>query len=250
MKTTIVALLALSAATLGAQAPQPGTPAPPPAISAMGRGEARVAPDRATILFAVETRAATAAAASAENARLQQQALDALRKAGLPAERISTTGFSLTPDLQWDQEGRQSRVVGYVARNTVRAEVRDLAALGKIIDAVIAAGVNKVGALQFSGSREAEVRRESLQLAVQSACRDAVAVAAATGGTLGPLLEAQTMDTPRFGGGEMMMARAANSDAAQTPITPGELTLETTVSTRWAYAGPGATPAGGATACR
>jgi len=249
MKTLAVALVALSASALSAQQPLTLTPTPPPAISAVGRGEARVAPDRATILFAVETRAATAATASAQNATLQRRALDALRSAGLPADRISTTGFTLTPDLQWDQEGRVSRVVGYIARNTVRADVRELADLGKIIDAVIAAGVNKVGALQFSSSREAEVRRESLQMAVQSACRDAAAVAAATGGTLGPLLDAQTMDTPRFGGGEMMMARAA-SDAAQTPITPGELTLETNVATRWAYGAPGTTPAGGATTCR
>src|SRR5688572_18567860 len=74
-------------------APVQSTPSAPQ-ISTSATGEARVQPDRATILFAVETRAQTAARAGSENARRQQAVLDTLKKLGLGNGQLSTSGYS------------------------------------------------------------------------------------------------------------------------------------------------------------
>lgn len=242
--------LALFAAPLGAQPPQGPMPTPPSVVTT-ARGEARAVPDRATILFTVETRAQTAAQAGAQNATRSQAVLDALRKAGLGASQLSTVGYSMVPDVHYDPQGRSSKVVGYIARNSVRAEVERIAELGKLIDAAIAAGANGVGSLQFESSRAPEARQEALRMAMARACQDAAVLASAAGGTLGALLEAQTSEVqrPPMPYMEMAAARTMAADAS-TPISPGELTIEATVTTRWAYTaggGQGGAPAGGAT---
>ena len=127
----ILSALAAGAQSIVAQQPVPQTAQPiPPQISTSATGEARVQPDRATILFAVETRAQTAARAGSDNARRQQAVLDTLRKLGLASGQLSTTGYSVAPEMRHD--GKQ-QVVGYVARNMVQVDVRRIDQVGALI---------------------------------------------------------------------------------------------------------------------
>src|ERR671933_364918 len=58
-------------------------------IITTGQGEARVTPDRAVVFIGVESRAATAAQASADNARKQRAVIDTLRALGLASDQIA-----------------------------------------------------------------------------------------------------------------------------------------------------------------
>ena len=207
--------------------------APVPQISTSANGEARVQPDRATIMFAVETRAQTAAKAGADNAKRQKAVIDSLRKQGISEGQISTTGYSVAPEMRYD--GKQPQVVGYVARNTVRAEVAKIDQVGALIDAALGAGANVVSSLRFYSSKADEARKIALADAVAKARSDAEAMARAAGGALGTLLELSTSGAVRPMGEEFAMARMAASDAAQTPIEPGEQTVTVFVSARWAF---------------
>src|SRR5690349_24684382 len=134
MKWLISAAIMLSL-TSGAMAKNAPSQTPVPQISTSASGEARVQRDRATILFAVETRAATAAKAGSDNARRQKAVIDSLRKQGLAEGQVSTMGYSVAPEMRYD--GKQPQVVGYVARNTVRAEVNKIDQVGTFIDAAL-----------------------------------------------------------------------------------------------------------------
>lgn len=234
---------------VGAQAPEPGSaPNWVPEIGTSAIGEVKTAPDRATIVLGVETRSATAAAAGTENARKQTAVIAALRKAGVAEADIATVSYTMTPDMQYDEKLRTSRVVGYVASNMVRVQVKEIARIGGYIDAAIEAGANGVNSLQFSASRVEEFRRTALQTAMQRACRDAAAMAGAAGGRLGMLVQAVSNEMPNYPP-VPMYARAEVADAkASTPISPGEMTVSVTVQTRWRFvsaadaAGAGAAP--------
>lgn len=257
MKATVI-LAALGAAFLcttaaaRAQAPEPGSGQGwVPEINTSATGEVRTAPDRATIVLGVETRSETAAAASTENSRKQTAVIAALRKAGVADSDIATVSFTLTPDTQYDEKTRTSSVVGYVARNMVQVQVKDIERIGNYIDVTIAAGANGVNSLDFSTSREAEFRRTALRTAMQSACRDASAMAEAAGGRLGALIQAisnnMTSRSP-----QPMYARVQMADASQsTPISAGEMTVTVSVQTRWQFVGGGsAAPAGQSPDCK
>ena len=207
-------------------------------VVSSGRGETRVTPDRATVFIAVETRGQTAAAAAAENAERQRATLDTLRAMGLRAEQLSTLNYTISPDYSYDREGgAPPKVVGYVARNTIRAELRRLDQVGRVIDAALAVGANRIGGVQFSSSTYEEARRTALASAVANARANAEAMARAAGGSLGTLREvSSTWNTPeRDFAGSVVMEAAGRAAAAETPIDPGEFTITATVQTRWLF---------------
>src|SRR5687768_11252663 len=93
-------VLALSASVVApVEAQIDGSRAPErPSISVSAQGSTRITPDRATIQIGVQTQGATAAAASAENARVAQRVIAAIKAVGIGAEQISTVNYSVNPD--------------------------------------------------------------------------------------------------------------------------------------------------------
>jgi hypothetical protein len=195
-----------------------------------------VTPDRATITIGVQSRGATAAVAGGENAKRQRAILDTLRALGLTGDMLSTQNYSVSPEMQYPPNGGQPRVTGYQVTNTVRAEVRRLDDVPRIIDAALAKGANEISSLEFYSSKADSVRRSALAQAVADARADAETLARAAGGSLGSLIELSTSP------GEIRpftvtgpMQRMAT--AAPTPIEPGQTTITVTVSARWSFVG-------------
>jgi uncharacterized protein len=232
-----VATVACAAArAVPAQATAPGS-TPPSEIVTTGRGEARVSPDRATLLITVETRAATAAAAAAANATRQRATLDALRALGLGKDQLSTAGYDVAPEYAYDN-ARSPRVTGYVARNTVRAEVRQIDQVGRAIDAALGAGATTIASVQFSASNADSARRAALASAVTAARGDADVMARAAGGSLGPLLSLSTAvpEVVRpLAGVTPMRAMAAGANAPPTPLEAGDIDVTAEVTARWQF---------------
>ena len=237
----VLAFVALPALA-GAQQPQPVIPvAPqPPSVVAMGSSEIKVTPDRATVMVSVETRGRTAAAAGTENARITRVTLEALRAQRLPNEQLSTADYSVYPEQVWDENTRRPRITGYVARNTIRAEVRDMAKVGDVIDAALAGGATTIQGVNFWSSNLHLARRQGLERAIANACQDAAAIARGAGRTIGGPLELSSNDymaPPPMPMAMMSRDMAAKEASAPTPINPGEQTLTVMVQTRWSLGG-------------
>jgi uncharacterized protein YggE len=232
----LVAVALCAGAFLDIRAQTPATPvAATPQVVTTGEGEARIAPDRATIYLGVQTRSATAATAAAENARRQRAILDTLRAVGLSADLLSTINYSVTPEMQYDRPAGTPRVTGYTVNNTVRAEIRRLDDVARVIDAALAKGANQISSLEFYSSNADEARRSALAMAVAKARGDADAIARAAGGTLGALLEVTTNFSPVRPFEVSMRSAAVGQVAAPTPIEPGQQTVQATVTTRWQF---------------
>jgi uncharacterized protein len=208
--------------------------APTPQIVTTGVGEARIVPDRATIFIGLQTRAASASAAGAENARRQHAILDTLRALGLSSEQLATINYNVAPEMQYSPNGQTPpKVTGYTVTNTVRADVRRLEDVGRVIDASLAKGANEISSLNFYSSKADSVRRSAMSLAVQNARADAEVLAVAGGGRVGALLEISTSDqAPQPVIQRLSMAKAA---ARQTPVEAGEQAFSATVTVRWTF---------------
>jgi uncharacterized protein YggE len=200
----------------------------------LGTGQVRVTPNRATVMLAVETRGATAAAASVANARVQRAVIDTLRAMGLEGSAVSTSDFSVSPDE--DPEGTRPRRSGYVARNALSVEIASLGRVGPIIDAALARGATSAGQIVFRTSAADSAQQAALAAAATKASRQAAALATALGGSLGALIQATTNTR-----GEEFEVLGYGLEATRapfaigTPIAPGELTIEVRILARWRF---------------
>lgn len=212
-------------------------PVMPPSINVGARGEIKVAPDRATVHVAVETRAENAAAAASQNATIQQRVIAAIRALGVPQDRITTAQFNVFPEYRHDPN-REARLVGYRVTNTVVVELHQLDRVGPVLDAALGAGSNRITGLNFYASNTETARREAIARAIQTARGDAEAMARAAGGSVGPLIEAHVGAHYAPPPPMPMRMEAQMAGAPDTPINPGEQTVAVDVQTRWRFLPP------------
>lgn len=234
MKARVIAMAGLLAFSTGASAQDPAKP-PVPQIVTNAQGEVRVSPDRATISIGVQTRAATAADAAAQNARKQSGIIAAIKARGVPSDQIGTSNFNVIPETRYDREGQAApRTTSYLVMNTVIVELRKIDQVGPVIDAALSAGANQINSLTFGITAADSAKRIALASAVAKARADAEVMARAAGGSLGPLIELIAADVyvpmPRA---VMAMAKVGAEDS--TPIEAGQEVVRANVSARWQF---------------
>jgi uncharacterized protein len=235
--TLVVALFALSIKPASAQQADLLRQLPPQ-ILVSGRGEVKVTPDRANVQISVQSRAATAAAAAADNAKKQTAVIGEIKGLGIGDDQISTSNYNVSPEQRYEAN-KPPVITGYVVTNTLVVEVRNIATVGAVLDAALSHGANLISGLSFYSSNTETARHTAIAAAITAARADAEAAARAAGGTLGGLLEisigSSSPPIPR-----PMMIRGAVATASiqeETPISPGQETLSVQVSTRWRFVG-------------
>jgi uncharacterized protein YggE len=204
-------------------------------LSLSARGEVRIAPDMATVSAGAQTRADTAAEALAANAQAMSGVFRALERAGIARRDIQTSGLSLNAVYEpYDSErGRDQRIVGYEASNTVRVIVRDMDIVGRTIDALVSSGANQLQGVDFTHSDPAESRDEARRRAVAELNRLRSLYAEAAGISTGRLISLSESGSSQPS--PMMYARAeAISMDAATEVAPGEITISVNVDAVWA----------------
>ena len=207
-------------------------------IQVSGTGSVQVDPDRAAVTFAVETRGATAGAAAEANADVMDAVLRSHRAAGFDGLELATHGYSLRPEYSSVPNQRVREVVGYVARNNVRATVGTVNAVGRVIDRAVEAGANRITGITFFASDTGPARAEATALAVRAARSQAQVIAESLGYRLGRPLEVSggaSRPSPVPYQAEAMTLRAAD-----TPIEAGDQTVTANVSIRFALGPEGA----------
>ncbi len=199
-------------------------------LVATGDGYRDVAPDKATIVLGVETRARTPSAAGAANADRMTAIRTALVRAGVGARDISTSRYSL-----YLQMGRTQADTQYVASNMITVETKQLDQVGRLIDVGLAAGANNIGSLAYDLADRTSARNAALADAVANARKQAEVMAQAAGGRLGELVELSTQagEYRPFYAGDVSMRMAAS--AAPTPVSPGAVTVSASVTGRWRF---------------
>lgn len=202
-------------------------------IQVNGTGSVSVAPDRARVSFAVESQATTAAEASGANADVMDAVFSAIRAGGFAGLSLETFGYSLRPDYSNNNDQRGRQISSYTAVNNVGATVEDVNGVGRVIDAAISAGANRVASISFFASDTEEARQEALAMAVRNARTEARIIAESLGYQLGAALEvtggAQRPIAPYENAGMALASRRAD-----TPIEAGEQTVNASVSVRFA----------------
>ena len=206
-----------------------GPPPQPPQIVTRGEATVSRAPDQAWVSIAAETRAQSPAEAQKMAAEAMTSVQAALAKTGIAADAIRTTGYSLQPDMEY-QNGR-ARVRGYIARNQIEVRVDALDRLGPVLDAAGGSGATTLAGLRFDLKERRAIEQEALRLAVQDAMGRARALASGAGVSLGPIVRIDEQMSERPPMPYMAMrAETSMAQSPQTPVVPGELEIKAQVT--------------------
>jgi uncharacterized protein len=205
-----------------------------PTISVNGSAEVAVTPDRAVVRLGVQAESSAAAASQQEVNRVMREIVEAVKAKKIPERAIRTEDLSLFPvydTAQAARPGRQpeQRIVAYRASNVVSVELTDLAAVGGVVDAGIAAGANQVQGITFGLRDDASVRAAALRAAVADARAQAETVAAALGMRLDGVSE---VSVSGGGGGPPVPLRRVLA-VADTVVQPGEVSVSANVSAKY-----------------
>jgi uncharacterized protein YggE len=206
-----------------------------PEITATGRGDVLISPDRAVLLVNVETHASSAVRAASDNAAATTQTIAAVRAAGATPEQIKTSGYSV-----WmDYDSNRGRPKGFGARNTLRVEVTRIADLGKLIDASLSGGATQLQPIQFLGPEMDKARRDAIAAAVAKARGDAEALAAAAGGTLGELITLSGGNLSSPSGQWQLESVVVTGTSVPTNLNVSDLVVSATAVGRWRFVSRG-----------
>jgi len=202
-----------------------------PGLSVQGTGQAKLAPDQASISLSVMSQGQSAQEVQAENARKMQAVTEAVKALGVEDRFIRTSGISLQP--QYDYKNGERKLKGYAANNTIRVDVKELAKVGRVIDSALRAGAGKVDSLEFSLNAPERLEQMALRNAVADARSKAETIASALGKSIVGLKQVSESNSgymTRSYAMPMLAAAKTNGEAAaETPVSPGELELSATV---------------------
>ena len=199
-------------------------------INLSASGEVKVEPDLASISTGVTAEGETAREALSANTTAMKAVIAGLKSSGIDPRDIQTTNFSVSPRYQHFKDRRPPAITGYTVTNSVHIIVRDLKALGDILDKVVTLGANQIGGIQFDVSNSDALKDAARKQAVANALRKAKLLAEAAGAEIGEVLKI-TEESHSYSPRPQMMRTAMKSEAA--PIEAGSQNLSVRVSVTW-----------------
>jgi len=212
----------------------------PPVLIVSGNAQAEATPDEATVRLGIVRQETTAQAAQDQANRVAQAILSEIAKLGIPATQIRTSRLSLTPIYAPGprSDSREApRIASYSASNQVSIEVTNLTQIGPIIDAGLRAGSNQVDGILFRLKDDLPLREQALKKAVAEARRKAETMAEALNVRILGIQEVSETGSSVIPRGEGGFVTMAARETAPTPVSPGQVEVNASVTVKYLIAG-------------
>jgi uncharacterized protein YggE len=204
----------------------------PALVTVAGVGHLEREPDIARATLTVEATRESAAEARGVAAATADAVIAALRAVGIGEGDLRTASIDVNP--AWDHRDGGPVRVGFTVSSRLGVAIRDLDAVGRVIDAALGAGATGLDGVSFGVADPAPAAEEARRLAVVDARGRAATIAKAAGSKLGALVDVTEGEaggpSPRPHG--RTLAAMAMSDAA-TPVLPGRVEVTVSVVATW-----------------
>ncbi|WP_027727347.1 SIMPL domain-containing protein [Treponema sp. C6A8] len=200
----------------------------PRVITVSGSGTVSVSPDLVSVKFIVRSSGWNVSQTVERNAINTNNAIAAIKAAGLADDDIFTSDYKITQDNSQAYPGQ------YTVRNTISVIIRNPELTGKVIDAAVKqnVGANGVTDFEYMVSDRSTALRQARTLAIKDAQDAANLLAGASGCKVGNVLEISENYTSTSRNDGVMLAKAANS-MAETTIEPGKLDITSNVTIKY-----------------
>jgi uncharacterized protein len=197
-------------------------------VTAFGSAVIRVAPDIASVTFAVSRVAQTPREVFREAAQGAQAVREYLN--AKPAGEMGASGVQLSQ--QYSYSAGENRFVGYRAKVSFNLLMRDLDRLEEVLVALVDAGANEIEEVDMQTTRLHEVRAEVRTRAMNAAREKAEHYCRSAGIKLGPVVHIEDVNPDVLlgvGHGHAMRESLADDTGALQPINPGSIIVRAAV---------------------
>lgn len=206
-------------------------------ITVAANGSIKVEPDVAYLAFTVETRGKTAQEAQQTNADKFAAVEKTLYETyAIDKKDVQTTNFGVQPEYNYTEKDGQV-LKGYVADHSVQITYRKLGDIGKLMDALSAAGANRMDGVTFGTEKKDQYELDALKQAMANADAKAGVLASSAKRQLGAVLnivqgDASPIPTlPTAGIGKVSFSEAA--PAASTSVQSGQIEIDVSVTVQY-----------------
>lgn len=206
-------------------------------ITVGAEGSIKVEPDVAYVTFTVETRGKTAQEAQQANADQFAAVEKTLYETyAMDKKDVQTTSFNVQPEYNYtEKEGQVLK--GYVADHTVQVAYRKLEEIGKLLDALSAAGANRMNGVSFGTEKQEQYELEALKQAMENADAKAGVLASSAKRQLGAVLnivQGDAAEIPSLVRAESAkLSFDAAASAASTSVQGGQIEIRTSVTVQY-----------------
>ncbi|MHC1723838.1 MAG: SIMPL domain-containing protein [Aminipila sp.] len=192
-----------------------------------GNGHVTATPDLAVIRLGVETTGYNLPQIQSENAQISQRIIQAVSQYKITD--IKTVQYLIEKKYEYEDGNQIDK--GYSVRHILEIKTSNIDEAGIIIDAAVKMGANIVESVSFELADPEMYYQHALNLAIEQAMEKAQSISANIHIRLNPIpiriIENSTAPVPMLG--------FQRADTA-TPIIPGELRIEASVTTDFSYA--------------
>lgn len=192
-----------------------------------GKGQVTATPDLAVIRLGVETTGYNPPQIQLENAQISQRVIQAVSQYEI--KDIKTVQYLIDKKYEY-QDGNQIDQ-GYSVRHILEIKISNIDEVGEIIDTAVNMGANIVESVSFELAEPEIYYQHALNLAINQAMEKARSVSTNIHIQLNPIpiriIEDSAAPVPMMG-----FQRADTT----TPIVPGELRIEASVTADFSYA--------------
>lgn len=197
-------------------------------ITVVGDGKVHIKPDMAQAMIGVETIGESVGTATDEAGTTMAAIMAALKAEGIAVVDMQTTGYSVWADRHPGPEGRLTEEPTYRVTNQINVTIRDLEAIGDVLDAAIEAGANSIHGIRFSLDEQGDLQEQARELAAADARAKAIELAGLHDAQVGEVI---SISEVVGGGGGYYDSNFARMESASMgyggggPVSPGELEL-------------------------
>jgi len=205
-------------------------------LSVSGSVTKMVSPDKVDIVLSVETLDKSAQTSQSNNAVIADKVKSTLESFSSVRAEVKTVSYSVNEEFEWNDLTKKSVSIGYRTINQIQVTLNgnDISGAGRVIDAAVTAGANRVSSISFglSKEKELEIRKTALNEASATAKAKAESIAQGLGisvGKVSSVSESSFYYAPNYANYELAKSADAGS-SAPTPITAGDVEVNASVA--------------------
>jgi uncharacterized protein len=218
MRRTIIVIALITTGLITAQTQ------PKPSVDVVGEATVYVVPDQVTVSIRVENTGANSKEVKQKNDRIVSDVLEFVKGIGIAEKYVRTEYVRLSKDYEYN-----TKTYNYKANQSISIKLVDLKEYERLMDGLLATGINRIDGISFSSSQIETLRSEARKKAINNAKLKAREYASVLGQSIGKAIyisEFQKTISPN----SMLRNTMTMDTETQQTLAPGEMQVSVRVN--------------------